>query len=112
MCGRSFGEGRGTISRRGFERNGVFSTVKEKRLSYNPSMPLIKASFHRLPEKKKWYWRVGLILFAVLNVWEWFHDVALGRTLFAIGDAVFALLILCVIIASFLDRGKSAIQGR
>ena len=75
-------------------------------------MPLIKASFHRLPEKKKWYWRVGLIFFAVLNVWEWLHDVALGRTLFAIGDAVFALLILCVIIASFLGRGKSAIQGQ
>jgi hypothetical protein len=75
-------------------------------------MPLINDSFHRLPEKKKWYWRVGLILFVVLNVWEWFHDVALGRMFFAIGDAVFALLILYVIIASFLGGGKSAIQGR
>ena len=75
-------------------------------------MPFINTSFQRLPDKKKWFWRVLMILFAVLNVGEWFHDVALGRTVFAIGDAVFALLILCVIVASFLDRGKSAIQGR
>ncbi len=75
-------------------------------------MPFINASFQRLPEKKKWYWRVSMILFAVLNAWEWFHDVGLRRTGFAIVDAVFVLILLCVIVASFFGRGKSAIQGR
>ena len=74
-------------------------------------MPLINRSFQRLPERKKWFWRVLMIFCASLNVWERFHDVALGRTFFAIGDAVFVFLILCVIVGSFLGRGKSAIQG-
>jgi hypothetical protein len=46
----------------------------------------------------------------VLNAWEWFHDVALGRTVAAVTDAVFVLIALCVIIASFFGR-KGAIQG-
>jgi len=75
-------------------------------------MPFINASFQRWPEKKKWLWRVAMILLMVLNVWEWFHDTALGRTGFAVIDATFVLVILCVIIASFFGRGKSAIQGR
>ena len=65
-----------------------------------------------MPEKKTWFWRVIMLLFAVLNCLEWFHDVTQGRRFFAIGDAVFVLLILCVIVASFVGRGKSAIQGR
>jgi hypothetical protein len=75
-------------------------------------MPFINPSFQRLPEKKKWFWRLVMILFAVLNIWEWFHDIALGRIGFALIDAVFVLLILCVIVASFFGRGKSAIQGQ
>ena len=82
---------------------GLISSVEDNSCATILSkMRLINASFHRLPEKKKWCWRVGLVVFTVLNVWEWFHDVALGRTFFAIGDAVFALVILCVIVASFL----------
>ena len=60
-----------------------------------------------MPEKKKWFWRALMILFAVVNVWEWFHDVALRRTFFAIGDALFVLIILGVIVASFWGRGKN-----
>lgn len=65
-----------------------------------------------MPEKKKLFWRVLMILFAILNIWEWFHDVALGRTFFAIGDAVFVLLILCVVVASFFGGGKRPVRGR
>ena len=43
--------------------------------------------------------------------WEWFHDVALGRTVFAVTDAVFVVIAFCVIVASFFGRGKGAIEG-
>jgi hypothetical protein len=75
-------------------------------------MPFINVSFQRLPEKKKWFWRVVMILFTILNAWEWFHDVAVDRPVAAIIDAVFVLILLCVIVASFFGRGKNAIQGR
>ena len=75
-------------------------------------MPFINASFQRWPEKKKWLWRAAMIFFMALNAWEWFHDIALGRTVAAVIYAVFELVILCVIIASFFGRGKNAIQGR
>jgi hypothetical protein len=69
-------------------------------------MPFINASFQRWPEKKKWVWRVVMILFTVLNAWGWFHDIALGRTDAAVIDAVFVLVALCVIVASFFGRGR------
>jgi len=75
-------------------------------------MPFINASFQRLSEKRKWLWRVVMILLTVLNAWEWFHDVAVGRTVAAVIDAVFVLIALCVIVASFFGGGKSATQGR
>jgi hypothetical protein len=75
-------------------------------------MPFINLSFQRWPEKKKWFWRVVMILLTVLNGWEWFHDAALGRTVAAVIDVVFVLIALCVIVASFFGGGKSATQGR
>ena len=53
-----------------------------------------------------------MILLTILNAWEWFHDIALGRTVAVAIDVVFVLIALCVIVASFFGRGKSAIQGR
>jgi hypothetical protein len=52
-----------------------------------------------------------MILLTVLNAWEWFHDVALGRTVAAVTDAASVLIALFVIIASFFGRGKGAIEG-
>jgi hypothetical protein len=75
-------------------------------------MPFINARFQRLSEKRKWLWRVVMILLTVLNAWEWFHDVAVGRTVAAVIDAVFVLIALCVIVASFFGGGKSEIRGR
>jgi hypothetical protein len=72
-------------------------------------MSFINTNFQRWPEKKKWVWRVVMTLFTGLNAWEWFHDIALGRTVAAVIDAVFVLFALCVIVASFFGRGKSAI---
>jgi len=43
------------------------------------NMPFINSSFQRWSARKKWIWRVVMILLTVLNAWEWFHDVALGR---------------------------------
>jgi hypothetical protein len=75
-------------------------------------MPFINASFQRLSEKRKWIWRGVMILLTVLNAWEWFHYVAVGRTVAAVIDAVFVLIALRVIVASFFGGGKSATQGR
>ena len=74
-------------------------------------MPFINPSFQRWSEKKKWFWRVVMILLTVVNAWEWFHDVSLGRTAAALIDAVFVLIALVVIVASFFGRGKKATQG-
>ena len=52
-----------------------------------------------------------MILLTVLNAWEWFHDVALHRTVAAVTDAVFVVIALCVIVATFFGRGKGAIEG-
>lgn len=49
-----------------------------------------------------------MILLTVVNAWEWFHDVSLGRTTAALIDAVFVLIALVVIVASFFGRGKKA----
>lgn len=43
-----------------------------------------------------------MIVLTILNAWEWFHDVALDRTVAAVIDVVFVLIALCVIVASFL----------
>jgi hypothetical protein len=75
-------------------------------------MPNINSSFQRWPEKKKWFWRVVIILLTVLNAWNWFHDVALGRTVAAVLDVVFILIALCVVVASFFGRGKSTSQDQ
>jgi hypothetical protein len=75
-------------------------------------MPFINPGFQRWPEKKKWFWRVVMILLTVLNAWEWFHDVAAGRTVAAVLDVVFILIALCVIVASFFGGGKSEAQDR
>ena len=53
-----------------------------------------------------------MILLTVLNAWEWFHDVAAGRTVAAVLDVVFILIALCVIVASFFGGGKSEAQDR
>jgi hypothetical protein len=53
-----------------------------------------------------------MIVLTVLNAWEWFHDVGVGRTVAAVIDAVFVLIALCIIVASFFGGGKNAIQGR
>jgi hypothetical protein len=68
-------------------------------------MPFINASFQRWSEKKKWFWRVVMIVLTALNAWEWFHDLSLGRTVAAIIDLAFVLIALCVIVASFLGNG-------
>lgn len=53
-----------------------------------------------------------MILLAVPNAWEWFHDIALERTAAAVTDAVFVLIGICVIVASLSCRGKKVIQNR
>jgi hypothetical protein len=75
-------------------------------------VPFINPSFQRLPERTKWFWRVVLILLTILNTWEWFHDVATGRTVAAAIDAVFVLILIGVVVASLFGGGKGTIQGR
>jgi len=75
-------------------------------------MPFINPSFQRMPERSKWFWRGVLILGTILNTWEWFHDAAIGRTFSAVTDAVFVVILLSVIVASFFGGGKRTTQGR
>ena len=64
-------------------------------------MPFINPSFRRLPEKHKWSWRVAMFLLTALNCWEWFRHIEAGKTGLAVIDAIFVVMALCVIAASF-----------
>jgi len=66
-------------------------------------MPFAKSGFHALPEKKKWFWRVVMILVTIGNAWESFRHVALGSIVAAVVDAVFVLMGLIIILVMFLE---------
>lgn len=66
-------------------------------------MPFAKSGFHALPEKKKWLWRVTMILATIANGWECFRHVAAGSVIVAIIDAVFGLICVGVLGVSFLE---------
>ena len=94
-------------------RDGLFTAVEGVgSATIHSDMPFINPSFQRLSEKRKWLWRVVMMVLMLVNAWEWFHDVAVGRSVAAVIDAVFVLIALCVIVASFFGGGKNAIQGR
>lgn len=66
-------------------------------------MPFAKSGFHALPEKKKWLWRVTMILVTIGNLWVCFRHIAAGSIVGAVIDAVFALMCGGVLAVSFLE---------
>jgi hypothetical protein len=73
-------------------------------------MAWINPSFQRLPEKRKWLWRVVLFLLMALNCWEWFRHMTAGSLVAAAVDAIFVANALCFIVASFFDCCKIAVS--
>ena len=64
-------------------------------------MARINPKWQRLPEKYKWLVRIGMLLLAVGNGWEWHRHTAAQNPVAAVIDALFVVLCVWFIFQSF-----------
>jgi hypothetical protein len=67
-------------------------------------MARINAKWQRMPEKYKWVVRIGMLLLAVGNGWEWHRHTAAQNPVAAVIDALFVVLCVWFIFQSFQNR--------
>lgn len=75
--------------------------VRSFSVTISAQMAWLDSSFQRLPEKRKWFWRIVMFLLMALNGWEWFRHMTAGSLVAAAVDAIFVVIALCFIVASF-----------
>lgn len=59
------------------------------------------AKWQRLPEKYKWLVRIGMLLLAVGNGWEWYRHMKAHNPIAAVIDVLFVAVCLWFLYQSF-----------